>query len=355
MAQAALAASAPKRPVTYRALGRFWAAVGVVAVAGIVILQILGPVPKPAVKHAPLLAAVAPRHAPPPKSAIPPPDPALLEKAPDDVPDVEGRSIPQVATDGRTPMATYAAPFDRTDKHPRVALIISGVGQDQALAQTLLTHLPGAIDVAFSPYLPNDRADQVAKLARDNGHECLLTIPMEPNEYPTTAGEGPKMLLSSGDSQDNSNKLVWALSRFGGCIGATGAADNGMMGERFAQTDTSFGEMVHAISNRKMMYLDPKTGAGVLYNDTVPGVRIADVVISSPPDQPLSADAIDQQLDALTQLALRRGTAIGVASPPTPVLLDHVALWANQLASKGVTLAPLTAIPSPTDPSDAPN
>jgi polysaccharide deacetylase 2 family uncharacterized protein YibQ len=49
----------------------------------------------------------------------------------------------------------------------------------------------------------------------------------------------------------------------------------------------------------------------------------------------------------LEQIAARRGAAIGLAGPPTPVLLDRLAVWSHGLAARGMVLAPLTAMPRP--------
>ena len=59
---------------------------------------------------------------------------------------------------------------------------------------------------------------------------------------------------------------------------------------------------------------------------------------------------IDQRLAALERLATERGKAIGLAGPPKPVMLERIAVWANGLAARGVTLVPLTAIPGPPPP-----
>jgi polysaccharide deacetylase 2 family uncharacterized protein YibQ len=340
----------PPKPVTsYRGLAVFWA--GFIALLGVgaAVLQVMGP-PKPRD-----FAAALPR-SPDGGTAvasglrpIPPPDPALEEPAPD----LPGRSLPIIGPDNRTPMVSYAAPFDATDKHPRVALVIMGAGLDQDQTLHMLHDLPGGVDVAFSPYMPETLDDQFASLARQTGHECLQSIPMEPSGYPLSE-EGPRALLTGADMEQNRQNLEWALSRLPACAGATGASD-GQLGERFAQTGEGFTDVLAEAAKRGLLYLDPRTGAPALENTHAQNIRVVDLVIDQPPnpEQPLTADLIDQRLALLERLATERGKAVGLAGPPKPVMLERIAVWAHGLAARGVTLAPLTAIPGPPPaPSD---
>jgi len=351
-------------PTRYRGLMMFWAVVLGMVTAGAVTLQVLGPVPPPkplwgtlpapgamamvtAPKPNPVPAGAAPAQpapapAPPaPKKAagIPPPDPALQEPAPD----FPGRFLP-IAQAERGPSTVYAAPFDDSDKHPRVALIISGAGLDQDATLHLLADLPPAIDVAFSAYMPESLDDQFATKARQTGHECLVSIPMEPALFPLTE-EGSHSLLTGADPEQNRQNLEWSLSRLTGCVGATGASD-GMLGERYAQTATSFDLVLTEITRRGLLYLDPRTGAPALDKADPAMVRVVSLVVDPPPnpDDPVTADTIDNRLAVLEHMAATHGSAIGLAGPPKPVLLERIAIWAHGLAARGITLAPLTAI-----------
>jgi polysaccharide deacetylase 2 family uncharacterized protein YibQ len=353
-------------PARYRGLLMFWAVVLGMLTAGAVTLQVLGPVrpvPKPGWGQLPA-AAVAPPTvalkpnatpgiAPPAQPAvaqaaapaakrptgIPPPDPALQEPAPD----FPGRFLP-IAVGERGPATAYAAPFDDSDKHPRVAMIISGAGLDQDATLHLLADLPPAIDVAFSAYMPESLDDEFAAKARQTGHECLVSIPMEPALFPLTE-EGSHSLLTGADPEQNRQNLEWALSRLTGCVGATGASD-GMLGERYAQTASSFDLLLTEVTRRGLLYLDPRTGAPALDKADPAMIRVVSLVVDPPPnpDDPVNADTIDNRLGVLEHMAAVHGSAIGLAGPPKPVLLERIAIWARGLAARGITLAPLTAI-----------
>jgi polysaccharide deacetylase 2 family uncharacterized protein YibQ len=331
----------------YRGLIAFWACIGTIVIVGGGTLQWMGP---PAAKVAPAkphaAAAAAPDET---KPLIPAPLAALQEPAPD----FPGHFLPIKGPDGRTPMAAYAAPFPAGDKHPRVVLVVDGAGHDIDLTEHLLNDLPGAVDVAFSAYMEDDRAGRLAALARKTGHECLVSIPMMPSNFPIE-DEGIRQLQEGPDAEANRLNLEWSLSRLTGCVGATGASD-GFMGERFAQDGLGFSQVLEEAGNRGLLYLDPRTGSPALASATVTPISVVDLVIdhSPNPEQPVTADLIDQRLAALERLATERGVAIGLAGPPQPVLLERIAVWAHGLAARGVSLAPLTAVQKPPKAADA--
>jgi polysaccharide deacetylase 2 family uncharacterized protein YibQ len=279
-------------------------------------------------------------------SAIPDPDPRLQEAA-ETLPD---RILPRVDDNGLTPENVYAAAFDPAERHPRVALVIDGAGLDRALTAQANSTLPAAIDFAYSAYAPSPAANALAAAGRRLGRECLVSIPMEPNGFPANE-EGNRALLTGADPGELRSNLEWALSNVQGCVGGTGASD-GMGGERFAASEQSFGDVLTILSRRGLIYLDSRPGAPPP-SDDAPGRRlpyVADLIVdhAGSPGEPVDAHTIDLNLARLEEVATHRGSAIGIAGPLTPVLLDRVAVWAQGLAARGLVLAPLTAIPVPT-------
>ncbi len=349
---------------SFRPLGIFWAVVLVFLAAGAAWLQVLGPIKteaskpraSPRVQVATALpaarpASVRPSSANPAPSlplssaSIPEPDPALLE--PSGM--LPGRWLPKAAGAGHNAAQLYAAAFDPAERHPRVALVLDGAGLDQALTEQAMRALPSAVDLVFSAYAPPARAAELATTGRRGGRECLVSIPMEPTGYPMME-EGTRELLVGAPPAQNAQNLEWALSSVAGCVGATGGSD-GLIGGRYAQSRQAFAEVLSIVERRGLLYLDARPDASAPLT-TAPGrsmPRVVDVIVdrAATPEQPADAQAIDRNLAELEQDAARRGTAIGLAGPPRPVLLDRIAVWAHGLASRGIVLAPLTAIPPP--------
>ena len=86
--------------------------------------------PTPSFSHALPAVAVVP---PPPERVRVPgtvtePEPGLLEPSPL----IPGGRLPRIGADRRTPMQAYAGPFTATDNQPKVALLMAGMGMNEA-------------------------------------------------------------------------------------------------------------------------------------------------------------------------------------------------------------------------------
>jgi polysaccharide deacetylase 2 family uncharacterized protein YibQ len=264
---------------------------------------------------------------------IPAPDPALLEPGPHG-------PLPRLGPQGRTAIRAYGRPFDAQDTRPRVGLIIGGLGLNAALAEDAIRRLPAGITLAFSPYAP--RIDRLLEQARARGMEVLLALPLEPTGYPLN-NPGDRALLTSLTEAENQDRLDWAMSRFAGYAGAIGALGP-MRGERFAQLPDRLAALQQGLAQRGLLYIDPRPGA------TQPARawgRAVDVLV----DEPATRSEIDRRLGELERLARDRGTALGYAGEPSPVLVERVAIWAGQVEGQGFALAPASALIRP--PRDA--
>lgn len=248
-------------------------------------------------------------------------------------PDFPGRFLPRIGPGGRAPMVAYAASFDPSDPHPRVGLILAGVGLDRTASLAAIRGLPAAITLAVSPYA--DHLGPLLAAARAAGHEYLVSIPMEPHSFPLN-DPGDHALLTSQTPAENRRALDWALSRFAGYVGATGALGL-MRGERFAGSAEDMAPVLHRLASRGLLYVDPRPGAASL---PFAWGRDVDVVIDTAAD----AAAIDAALDRLDRIAQRRGQALGLVGAVRPVAVAQLAAWANGLAAHGLTLAPVTAL-----------
>ena len=355
----------PGRRFAWRALGAFWAVVLVALGGGAAVLQVLGPPsPHPHPPAALVQAEPAPptalpavvKLAPaPPTAQVPPPgrdtpgpvtdpDPALEEPAPG-LPD---RRIPRIAEDGRMPMQLYAAGFDHTNRRPRVGLVLAGIGLNAAASWDAIRTLPGGVTLAVSPYAANP--DQLLAEARVSEHEYLLSIPMEPESFPLNDA-GDHALTTRASPEDNNRQLIWALSRFAGYVGATGALGV-TRGERFASVPDQMNPLLATLAQRGLLYVDPRPGESEQDRGRLPSVwsRDVDVVI----DEPEDAASIDAKLAALNRIAQQKGSALGLAGAVRPVTVQRIAAWGNELAANGLALAPVSAlVEPPATPPDA--
>ncbi|MDA8253578.1 MAG: divergent polysaccharide deacetylase family protein [Rhodospirillales bacterium] len=329
---------------TWRGLGWFWAAVLLTLGVGAAVLQALGPLPPPHGPAArrdvallpapvPLAKPAAPAPVPPhPPGTIAPPDPALLEQSTT----FAAGMLPRIGPGGLLPRTVYAARFAAPPAQPRIAILLGGIGLSEADSEEAIKALPAAVSLAVSPYAY--RPERLLDLARATGHEYLLSLPLEPARYPID-DPGNRALLTGNPAALNHQRLEWAMTRFTGYVGTTGAL-NGMRGERFAAADALMHPLLQALQARGLLYVDPRPGA-----PPPPFVvgRSADVVIDAVPVR----TAIEAALARLEEVARDRGAALGLVGLPRPVTLDRLAAWTATLAQRGLALAPVSAIVQP--------
>lgn len=313
-----------------RALLVFWAAVLTLLGGGAAALQVVGPLPRPAV---PVVVAVVPQ--PRWDGRIAGPDPALLEPDAAHPPGM----LPRTGGDGRMPRNVYARPAPAQDGRPRVALLLAGFGLSVADSRAA-TALPGPIDLAVSAYA---RApDQMIEAARAAGHELLASVPMEPERL-GVEDPGPLALLTGAPPAANQARLEQAMGRFQGYAGLTGASD-GLVGGRFAGQPSGMSQVLAEVGRRGLFWVDPRARGAEPQPAGAP-VRAADIVLDE--GDPPSRAEIEGRLAALERLARQRGTALGVVLRLRPVTLELVADWARDAEARGIVLAPVSSLVAP--------
>ena len=261
--------------------------------------------------------------------AIAAPQPGLLEAEADDA----AAMLPRIGADRRSPMQAYAAAADPAERRPRIAVLVAGIGMSVSESDDAIDNLPPAVSLAVSPYAY--KPDPLLAEARAHGHEYLVSIPMEPRGYPLD-DPGNRALMTGNSDADNLRLLDWALSRFTGYVGATGALGS-LRGERFGDSDAQMAPVLAELATRGLLYVDPRPGAK--RPDYVVG-RSVDVIL----DAPAVRTEIEAKLARLEQIAHDRGSAIGLAGQPLPVTVDRIAAWSNTLASRGFALLPVSAV-----------
>jgi len=242
--------------------------------------------------------------------------------------------LPKVATDGRRPIDIYARPSRYAaatpGAPPRIAIMITGLGIGEGASGDLLKGLPPTVSVAYSAY-GRSLQDAVTR-ARNNGHEVLLQIPLEPNNYPTE-DPGPHTLLTSLPPPENMKRLQWLMSRYTGYVGVTN-----LMGAKFETSAESVQPVFEELKARGLLYVDD----GATPDSASTKVASAIGLDYSAVSVQIDAGNIAKQLAQLETLAKERGIAIGVAKAK-PATVKQLSDWANKLEAKGIVLVPVSA------------
>ncbi len=236
--------------------------------------------------------------------------------------------LPVIGKDGKTPFQAYARPFHDNGR-PKVGLIVGGLGLNAAATRAAIERLPPDVTLSFVPYA--DGLQGWIDLARADGHEVLLEIPMEPLDYPNN-DPGPSTLMANAPKEETVKRLEWLLSRGAGYFGVTN-----YLGGRFVTVDNAMTIFTAALRARGLGFIDDGSAAHRGMNG-LPRAS-ADAVV----DEQLSQDQIDRQLLALESTASKNGQALG-AGFAYPVTINEVVRWAQTLAGHGYQLAPASAL-----------
>ena len=253
------------------------------------------------------------------------PDPALIE----------GGTLPKVGDDGRMPWQVYARPFDGRDDRPRIAIIITGMGLSRASTDAAIKRLPGPVTLAFDPYAA-DLGGWVTQ-ARQAGHEVLVSLPMEPDEFPLS-DPGPYALLTSLDAVENMRRLEFVLGRLTGYVGVISA-----MGSRFRASESHLRPILEALKGRGLMFVDGGAAKGNLAPKIATEIGLPRAVNNLQLDTVPSRTAIDQRLAELEGIVRQQAVAVAIAAP-YPATLERLAAWVATLEAKSLTLVPVSSL-----------
>ena len=245
--------------------------------------------------------------------------------------------IPRISDKGETPFNAYArpAPTGATAGKATVAIVVTGLGLNEAGTLDAINKLPPEVSMAFAPY--GKTLNHTVSAAQGAGHELLLEVPLEPFDYPDT-DPGPQTLLTDQPPKANLDKLYWLMARFGGYIGLVNHT-----GARFTASAADFDPVMEELGTRGLGYLDDGSSNRSLApqlaaTNKVPFSR-ADVMLDANP----ARGPILAALDALVAKAQAGGSAVGVISA-LPISIQTVADWATTLETHNVTLVPVSTL-----------
>ncbi len=248
--------------------------------------------------------------------------------------------LPKVAADGRRPLDVYARPSRYASNAPaagtppRIAILVTGLGLPDSPPGYVLKGLPPSISVAFGAY-GRSLQDGVT-FARADGHEVLLQIPLEPNNYPTE-NPGPHTLLTTLPPEENMKRLQWLMSRYTGYVGVTN-----LMGGKFEATQNALTPVLEEVKSRGLLYVDDGSVQGSTAGQIAGTIGLDYSVATVQIDANASPADIAKQLAKLEFVAKEKGAAIGVVKAK-PATVKQLAEWAGKLQSKGFVLVPVSA------------
>lgn len=243
--------------------------------------------------------------------------------------------LPKVGDNGEKSVVAYSRPAGAVGaRKNQIAIIVGGLGLNEATTQSALADLPVETTLAFAPYA-RGLFDWMAR-ARGRGHELLLQLPLEPFDYPNN-DPGPKTLLVDDIWDANVDRLHWLLSRMTNYVGVVN-----YMGARYSASPEALRPLFNELRARGLLYVDNGSTPLSRSSEVANELRIPFAQSSLVLDTLLTAEDIDARLLELETLAREKGVAIGVASA-FPVTIKRLKRWAEGAERRGIKLIPISA------------
>ncbi|MDB5592291.1 MAG: divergent polysaccharide deacetylase family protein [Enterovirga sp.] len=262
-------------------------------------------------------------------STPPAADPRLIEKT-------RTGSLPRLGPGGLRPLDVYARPEGELPGGARptgrIAIVVGGLGIGVSATEDAVARLPAPVTLAFAPY-GQDLVRLVGR-ARQDGHEVMLQVPMEPFDYPDS-DPGPHTLLAAAKPADTLDHLHWSMARFTGYVGVMN-----YMGAKLTSDERALGPILRELGGRGLGFLDDGSSSRSVVTalaGQTPAAR-ADLVLDAVP----RADLIDKALARLEAIAASGRIAVATASA-LPVTVDRIARWSEGLSARGILLVPASA------------
>jgi polysaccharide deacetylase 2 family uncharacterized protein YibQ len=248
--------------------------------------------------------------------------------------------LPIVGPDGLRPMDQYARPWSGA-RGTRIAIILGGLGLSQTGTQKAIRQLPGEITLAFAA--SGNSLQRWMQVSRRDGHEILLQIPMEPFGFSATDSD-PMTLLADASAEENLGKLHEAMARI---TGYTGIMTH--LGGRLLSDVDALEPLLRDIGERGLLFLDDGSSARSASGTVAKALALPHGFADLALDGQLEKNAILKKLDELERIALRKGTAVGVASA-FDESVDAIAQWTQEAQGRGIEIVGISALVE--DPAD---
>jgi polysaccharide deacetylase 2 family uncharacterized protein YibQ len=214
----------------------------------------------------------------------------LLANAPADATKIDIGAIPSVKYAGA----------------PRLAIVIDDIGFRDVIDRLFFT-LPAKVTFSVLPYGPTSR--ETAELARRDGHEIMLHLPMEPiNMRDHDPGKG-KLLLAMSDEQIR-QIVEQDMVQVPDIAGV-----NNHMGSAFTQDMDKMRVALEPLKGRGLFFLDSMTiGKSIAYKAAkLAGLRAA--VRNIFLDYNADLETVRRQVELAGRIARAQGQAIAIGHP----------------------------------------
>lgn len=216
-----------------------------------------------------------------------------------------------------------------------VAVVIDDLGQDLQAAQEVLS-LPERVTLAVMPRLPQSK--KIAELARKDGREVLIHIPMEA-KVRAEKRDAPGTLRLDMTPMEFIAAVNENLDSVPGAAGINNHEGSALTENRQAMTF-----LMSELKSRNLFFIDSMTNAKSAAFTVAKefGLKAAkrDVFLDNDNDRPAK---IRKQFAELTRMAKQNGRAIGIGHPH-PATMAELKKWLATIDDEGIEVVPVSAL-----------
>jgi len=227
----------------------------------------------------------------------------------------------------------YGRPITVAQGKPgaKIAVVVTDLGMSRDGTLAAMDKLPPDVSLSFSPYASG--LDALIRKARDDGHEVLLDLPLEPPNFPQH-DPGALAVLQSHSPGEAVQHLTAVLGKATSYVGLTAWL-------RSPVTATeSWTTMLQELRDRGLLIL----GDGLVGVDDKAMPAAASITLVA--DETPFRTAIDAKFARALATAQRDGSAI-VTLSPRPVSFERLLAFIASLPEKNVQLVPASALVHP--------
>ena len=189
---------------------------------------------------------------------------------------------------------------------PIAAIIVDDIGYDRQMGERFLS-LDAPLTYALLPHSPFGR--EFLSQARSAGHEIMLHLPMEPNEFPAV-DPGPGALLSHMSPDRLIAELEDNIEQIAGLKGV-----NNHMGSRLSASPEHMRQILSVLKRRGLYYVDSRTSADTVAHSSARLFQVPfaerDIFIDHHSDPQI----MRSQIKRLIKRAHKQGYALGIIHP----------------------------------------
>ena len=261
----------------------------------------------------------------PAKPLAPAPSPDLLRQT--------GAGNLPIRAGGREAWKVYARPVSVAQTKPgaKIAVVVTGLGLATDGTMAAISKLPADVSLSFSPYGAG-LAEWIRK-AREDGHEVLLDLPLEPINFPAHDA-GPLAVLQSHSPGEAIGHLDVVLGKAAGYVGVAAPLHSPV-----TATD-SWALMLQELKDRGLLFIGD--GLVGIEDKAMPAAGPITLVADETPFR----TAVDAKLARALATAQRDGSAI-ITLSARPIAFERLHAFIASFPEKNITLVPVSALVRP--------